>query len=75
MDRIIVSPTVCFGKPIIRGTRIPAYMVIELLEQGLSPKDIITQCYPELSHDDIKACLHYAASILKNEEISFQELS
>ena len=75
MDKIIADPAICFGKPTIRGTRIPVYMVIELIEQGLTPSEIITQCYPDISPDDIKACLHYAASILKNEEVSFQELN
>ncbi|MEK6572539.1 MAG: DUF433 domain-containing protein, partial [Bacteroidota bacterium] len=61
-ERIAVDPKVCFGKPIIRGTRIPVYMVLELIEQGLNPEDIIKQCYPDLTLEDIKACLHYAAS-------------
>ena len=74
-ERIAVDPKVCFGKPIIRGTRIPVYMVLELIEQGLNPEDIIKQCYPDLTLEDIKACLHYAASVLKNEEVSIQEVS
>ena len=72
--RITVNPAVCFGKPCIRSTRIPVYMVLELLEQGLRPEEIIQQCYPELSPDDIKACIHYAAALLKNEEVAIQEL-
>lgn len=73
--RIIVDPKICFGKPCIKGTRIPVYMILELIEQGLSPEDIITQSYPDINIEDIKACLHYAASIFKNEEVSFQEVS
>ena len=72
-ERIDVDPNICFGKPRIKGTRIPVYMVLELVEQGLSPAEIIKQCYPDISPDDIRACLHYAAAILKNEEISIQE--
>jgi uncharacterized protein (DUF433 family) len=72
--RIRIDPAVCFGKPCIKGTRIPVYMVLELLEQGLSPQEIIRQCYPELSLEDIKACIHYAAALLQNEEVSIQEL-
>ena len=72
--RITVDPTVCFGKPCIRGTRIPVYMVLELLEHGLRAEDITQQCYPELRPDDIKACIHYAAALVKSEEVAIQEL-
>ena len=74
MKRISIDPAICFGKPCIKGTRIPVYMVIELLEQGMTPPDIIKQCYPDITVDDIKACLHYAASVFKNEEVSIQEV-
>ena len=73
-ERISINPAVCFGKPCIKGTRIPVYMVLELLEQGLRPEEIIQQGYPELTPDDIKACIHYAAALLKNEEVAIQEL-
>lgn len=71
--RITIDPTICFGKPIINGTRIPVFMIIELIEQDVNPNDIITQCYPDITLEDIKACLHYAAGILKNEEVSYAE--
>ena len=73
-ERIRINPAVCFGKPCIKGTRIPVYMVLELLEQGLTAEAIIQQCYPELSPEDIKACIHYAAALLQNEEVAIQEL-
>ena len=74
-NRISIAPKACFGKPCVKGTRIPVYMVLELIEQGLDTKDIIARCYPELVPEDIKACIHYAASILKNEEVSIQEIA
>ena len=46
----------------------------ELIEQGLKEKDIIEKCYPDITTDDIKACLHYAAAVLKNEEVIVQEV-
>ncbi|MEN3059032.1 MAG: DUF433 domain-containing protein, partial [Candidatus Methanosuratincola petrocarbonis] len=33
-DRIIIDPEICFGKPVIEGTRIPVHMVLELLGEG-----------------------------------------
>lgn len=74
-ERITVDPDICFGKPCIKGTRIPVYMIIELIEQGLSPQEIIKQCYPDITIEDIKACLHYAAGILQNEEVSLKEVA
>lgn len=68
-DRIIVDPEICFGKPVIEGTRIPVYMVLELLGEGLTPKEIIERCYSHLAEEDILACVRYANSLVKGEEI------
>jgi len=68
-DRIIVDPQICFGKPVIEGTRIPVHMVLELLEEGLTPREIKEKCYPDLTEKDILACIRYANSLVKNEEI------
>ena len=73
-EKISIDPNICFGKPCIKGTRIPVYMIIELVEQGMSPHDILKQCYPDITVEDVKACLHYAASVFKNEEVTIQEV-
>jgi len=69
-----IDPAVRFGQPRINGTRIPVYMALELLEQGLRAEEIIQPCSPEWTPEDITACLHYAAALLQNEEVSIQEL-
>jgi len=68
-DRIIIDPEICFGKPVIAGTRIPVHMVLELLGEGLTPQEIIEKCYSHLRKEDILACIRYANSLVKNEEI------
>jgi len=68
-DRIIIDPKICFGKPVIEGTRIPVHMVLELLGEGLTPQEIIEKCYSHLREEDILACIRYANSLVKNEEI------
>jgi uncharacterized protein (DUF433 family) len=68
-DRIVIDPQVCFGKPVVEGTRIPVHMVLELLGEGLTPQEIIEKCYPHLTKEDILACIRYANSLVKNEEI------
>ena len=66
---LTIDPAVCHGKPVIRGTRIPVHLILELLEGGNSIKDITTRIYPELSVDQVKAALHYSSSILRQEEL------
>lgn len=68
MERISVDPHVCHGQPCIKGTRIMVYLVLELLEAGLEHERIIQEYYPQLEREDIKACLHYAASLIRDAE-------
>jgi uncharacterized protein (DUF433 family) len=44
------------------------YLVLELLEAGVSPATIRKRYYPQLSLADIKAALHFAAELIKNQE-------
>jgi uncharacterized protein (DUF433 family) len=66
MDRITVDPKILAGKPVIKGTRIPVYLIIELLGSGLSERDVLKQ-YPTLKEEDVKAALLYASKCCKNE--------
>jgi uncharacterized protein (DUF433 family) len=54
------NPNKRFGKPCIRNTRITVYDVLGWLAAGMDTKEIIED-FPELTIDDIKACLAYAA--------------
>jgi len=70
-DRISVDPKICHGKPCIKGTRIPVYIILELLAGDTSPDEILRE-YPHLTKEDIKAAINYAAK-LATEEISVFE--
>ena len=59
--RITVNPNIHFGKPCVKGTRIPVYAVLELVEDGASFDEILRDFYPDLSHEDIRACLDWAS--------------
>jgi uncharacterized protein (DUF433 family) len=59
-ERITVDPGIHFGKPIIAGTRITVQDVLELINEGLSFDDIKSDFYPDLSTDDIGACVDYS---------------
>lgn len=57
---IKIDPSKRFGKPIIRNTRITVYDVLGWLASDMSFKEIISD-FPELTEEDIKACLLFAA--------------
>ena len=64
-----VDPSICHGKVRFRGTRIPVYLVLELLEGGVSPREIAGKdYYPDLTLAHVKAALHYAAQFARNHE-------
>lgn len=66
MDRIVIDPEILVGKPVIKGTRIPVYLIIEFLANGLTEEEILDQ-YPTLKKEDIKAALLYASKCLDRE--------
>lgn len=66
--RIIIDEQILGGKPIIKGTRIPLYLILELLASGMNEQQVMSE-YPNLKHEDIKASLEYASRILRNEEV------
>ena len=58
--RISLAPDVLAGKPVIRGTRLSVEFVIGLMADGWSEADILAN-YPNITHDDILACLGLCA--------------
>ena len=65
LERISIDPRVCFGKPIIRGTRIWVSLILDLLVDGMTPAGILEE-YPQLTTEDIRAAIAYGA--LKSRE-------
>ncbi len=67
-ERIIVDPKILAGKPVVAGTRIPVYLILNLLAHGYD-FDRIIKAYPVLTEDDVKAALTYSEARMKREEI------
>ena len=67
-DRIEINPRICNGKPVIKSTRIPTSVILELIAEGKSWQAILDG-YPELTRDDIYAALHYAKVALDHSEL------
>jgi len=70
-NRIVIDPKIYGGKPCIRGTRIAVTMILEMIEDGLTFQQVIDDYYPQLSEQDIKACLEYARAVVEGEDIHF----
>lgn len=60
MERITLEPGKRGGRPCIRGLRISVYDVLSMLSSGMSQREILED-FPELTDQDIKAVLMYAA--------------
>jgi uncharacterized protein (DUF433 family) len=65
-DRIEVDPERLGGKPVVRGSRIAVELVVEMVADGWSVERI-RESYPGLTAEDVRACLRYAAAILRDE--------
>lgn len=64
---IIVQEKIRFGKPVIKGTRVPVDLVIGKLAGGLSYEEVMSEY--EITKEDILAALDYAAKHLSGEEV------
>ena len=64
LERISQDPAVMVGKPVVRGTRIPVERVVAHLAYNPDLEDLFA-AYPELTIEDVKACLQYAHASLQ----------
>ena len=69
IDKITIDSKIHFGKPCIAGTRITVQSVLELLNEGLSFKEITQNYYPELEDEDVRASIQYAIALVASEDI------
>ena len=65
-DRITIEPNVCHGQACIKGTRIPVHQVIHMLANGDDVEKLLQE-FPTITHDDILACLDYAATLAEEQ--------
>lgn len=59
-ERISIKSTVCHGKPYIKGTRIWISLILDFSATGSTMEEIIRE-YPDLTVEDIQACIAYGA--------------
>ena len=63
-EHISVDPSVCHGRPCVKGTRIMVSVVLDNLAAGLSAEEIM-ESYPSLSREGIQAAIAYAAELAR----------
>ena len=68
-NRIEIKPGIHFGKPCVAGTRVPVQDVLELVRDGIPFDRIVRDYYPDLSSQDIQACIQYAMDIVAVEDV------
>jgi uncharacterized protein (DUF433 family) len=68
LQRILVDPNVCFGKPCIRGTRIWVSLILDFLADGMSIEEILKE-YPQLTEEDVRATIAYGAEMSRERYI------
>ena len=72
-ERISIDPKVMAGKPVIRGTRVPAEKVLRELGNGLSYDDILRE-YPRLTVADIRAVQAFAADYMRDWLVAYDRV-
>ena len=72
-ERIAVRPEIHFGKPCVAGTRVPVQSVLELLREGVPMAEVRRDYYPDLTAEDVRACVQYAIDLITMEEVHLSE--
>ena len=66
--RTAADPAVMMGKPCIKGTRITVELILRKLGAGRSFADLL-EAYPQLTEEDLRAALAFAADYLQHETV------
>jgi uncharacterized protein (DUF433 family) len=70
-QRIVIDAQIHFGKPCVAGTRIPVEAVMEIVQEGVAFDQIIDRYYPNLTREDIQACIEFATALVRAEDVHF----
>ena len=61
---IVVDPAICHGQAVVKGTRIPVFVILDNLAAQIPPEEIL-KSYPSLSMEGIHAAIAYAAELAR----------
>jgi uncharacterized protein (DUF433 family) len=68
LSRITIDPSICHGKPCIRGLRYPVETLLELLCSGMTQDEILAD-YEDLERDDLLAAIAFAARLVQTRRL------
>ena len=68
-ERVVIEPDLHHGDPCIKGTRVPVAMIVGSLADGMTPEEI-QEAYPQLTSEDIRAALAYAADVIHQDVLA-----
>jgi uncharacterized protein (DUF433 family) len=68
LKRISIDPRVCFGRAVVRGTRIWVLLIVDNLAEGIPEAELLA-AYPQLKPENIRAALAYAAQMTRERII------
>jgi uncharacterized protein (DUF433 family) len=71
-NRITLDADKCFGKPCIRGLRIPVASILSYLSSGMTVEEILKE-WPELEREDIDQALGYAAWAMEERVVPLED--
>lgn len=71
-NRVTLDPDKCFGKPCIRGLRMPVASILSYLSSGMTVDEILKE-WPELEREDIYQALGYAAWAMDERIVPLEE--
>ncbi|MBO0841258.1 MAG: DUF433 domain-containing protein [Sciscionella sp.] len=67
-DRVVIDHRIMGGVPCIAGTRIPVVTIVGLIAEGHTADGIIAE-YPQLTSEDVRAALEYAAAAVDERHL------
>ena len=68
LSRITIDPTICHGKPCVRGLRYPVEVLLELLSSGMTFEEILSD-YEDLEREDLLAVLAFATQLSRTKRL------
>ncbi len=72
-ERITIDPSICHGKPCIRGLRYPVESMLELLSSGMTFDEILKD-YEDLERDDLRAVLAFATRLSQTKRMQLVDV-
>jgi uncharacterized protein (DUF433 family) len=73
LEHISVDPAICFGKPCVKGTRIWVSLLLDFIAAGTTFEEILAH-YPQLTREDILACVAYGAAMSRENFVELQPI-